>query len=66
MGIFSKKYDKVNDSLRFEFDINTQKYILMQGNIYVAYENLNKKTKKLLDAKNEELMTPPFSTHCRA
>jgi len=59
MGLFSKKYDKVNDSLRFEFDSKTQKYFTMHGDAVVPYERLNNKTKKLLDVKNEELITNP-------
>ena len=67
MGLFSKKYDYINDDLVFEFDSSKKNYYvcikkfnysLGDYDIKVLDEkDLNKRTKRELEEKNEELKT---------
>ena len=67
MGLFSKKYDYINDDLVFEFDANKKNYYVCikkfnytLGDYDVKKldeKDLNKRTKRELEEKNEELKT---------
>lgn len=59
MELFKKKYDIEKDRLRIIFNSNEQKYNVYRGNILIEYNELTRKSKKLLDSKNKELHANP-------
>lgn len=59
MKIFSKKYDLEKDHLRIVFDSNTREYLTYYGKSIIPHESLNRKSKKILNKKNAELINNP-------
>ena len=60
MGLFSKKYDKDKDKLKLVFNSEIKQYQLYFNDILIEYKDLNRKTKKFLDEKNNFLETSPY------
>lgn len=59
MGIFKPKVDIERDNLKFGFDLEEQKYYIYYTDVYIPYENLTRKSKKILNKKNQELINNP-------
>ena len=60
MELFSKKYDRVKDSLVIEFDLEKKCFYFSKSGEIISYEKLNKKTKLFLDLMNEQLKDPTY------
>lgn len=52
MGIFSKKLDYEENSLRYEFDLNQDKYCFYKNGEIIEDKNLNFRSKRFLNKKN--------------
>jgi len=59
MGLFKPKVDIERDNLKFGFDLEEQKYYIYYMDVYIPYKNLIKKSKKVLNKKNQELINNP-------
>lgn len=59
MGLFQKKLDIKDTPLRIVFNEQERKYVCYYGNTPIPYNNLNRKSKKIIDNKNKELLTNP-------
>ena len=59
MGLFSKKYDIKETPLRVVFNDEERKYVCYYGPTLISYDELNRKSKKIIDSKNKELLTNP-------
>lgn len=59
MGLFSRKYDIQEDRLRIVFNEEERKYVCYYGPTIITYNELNRKSKKLIGSKNKELSTNP-------
>lgn len=57
MGLFSKKYDIHEDRLRIVFNEEEKQYFCYYGPTLISYKELNRKSKKLINSKNKELLT---------
>lgn len=57
MELFKKKYDIEKDRLRIIFNEEERKYICYYGSTPIPYNILNRKSKKIIDSKNKELLT---------
>lgn len=55
MGIFSRKLDIEKDHLRLVFNLEKEVYDAYYGDNFVPYQKLNRKSRKMLDAKNKLL-----------
>lgn len=59
MGLFKKKFDIVDDRLRTVFNPQRKAYDLYYGSTLISYSDLNRKSKKNIDDKNNKLITNP-------
>ena len=59
MGLFSKKYDLELDPIRLEFNLEEKKYCPFYGPMPLKIEQLNRKSRKLLNEKNQMLIDNP-------
>lgn len=63
MGIFSKKLDYEENSLRYEFDLNQDKYCFYKNGEIIEDKMLNTRSKRFLNKKNR--LTEEEKENCR-
>lgn len=60
MGLFSKKYDSIDDRLILKFDLDKKRFYYLLKDRILSDNELNKRTRKSLFSINEELKNPEY------